>query len=234
MNNGLSMHHIQRSIILSLARTSPLRFSDLQPPRIPNNTFTYHLKKLISSGYIELTKSGYMPTRKALKLVVYGTNETSRMRTPGPITMIYVQNRENEVLLLNRNRKPFQGWYGIPGGMIHLGETADEAARRELTEKTTLVPDGDMVAAGVIDIKYIQPKTDDIFLHSLALVYTYQFTGDRQLLSDKVTSYGQLSWSKLGRDNILPEVQAVKELVGKNAFSYAAATFVEPSEILAV
>ncbi len=228
------MHHIQRSIILSLARTSPLRFSDLQPPRIPNNTFTYHLKKLTGSGYVELTETGYIPTRKALKLVAYGSNESSRTRTPGPITMIYVQNKEGEVLLLNRNRKPFQGWYGIPGGWIHLGETADEAAQRELTEKTTLVSDGNLSAAGVIDLKYIQQDTNDIFLHVLGFVYTHQFTGDREQLNDKVTTYGQLSWSKFGRNNILPEVKPIQALVDKNEYSYTSATFVEPSEILIV
>jgi ADP-ribose pyrophosphatase YjhB (NUDIX family) len=175
-----------------------------------------------------------VPTRKALKLVVLNYNESSRMRTPGPITMLYIQNNEGEVLLLNRNRKPFQGWYGIPGGYIHMGETTDEAAQRELTEKTTLVANGDFNAAGIIDLKYIQPKTEDIFLHVLGFVYTYQFTGDRQILNDKVTSYGQLSWSKFGRDNILPEVKPIKELVEKGEYAYTTATFVEPTEILAV
>lgn len=233
MNNDLSMHHIQRSIILSLARTSPLRFSDLQPPRIPNNTFTYHLKKLVDSGYVELTKSGYVPTRKALKLVAYGTTDDRRTRAPGTITMIYIQNEEGEVLLLNRNRKPFQGWYGVPGGWIHLGETADEAAQRELSEKTTLTPERGLEQAGVLDFRYVDPVTRDIFLHILGFVYTYKFTGDRKELSDKVTSYGQLSWSKFGRNTILPEVHAVKAIVDEGKFTYRAATFIEPPHLVA-
>lgn len=71
MDHRFDLHHIQRSIILSLATKSPLSFTELQPPHIPNNTFSYHLKKLVENGYVEhaLTKSGYLPTRKALKLM---------------------------------------------------------------------------------------------------------------------------------------------------------------------
>jgi ADP-ribose pyrophosphatase YjhB (NUDIX family) len=228
------MHHIQRSIILSLARTSPLRFSDLQPPRVPNNTFTYHLKKLISGGYVEVTKAGYIPTRKALKLVTYGSTDSNRARTPGTITMLYVENEHGEILLLNRNRKPFQGWYGIPGGWIHLGETADVAAQRELTEKTTLVADSGLKAAGVLELQYVEPETDDIFLHVLSFVYVYKYTGDIELLNDKMTTYGQLSWLKDGMDNVLPEVQAIRKLVAEDKYSYASETYIEPPQLLTV
>lgn len=232
MNNGGLMHHIQRSIIHSLARTSPLRFSDLQPPRTPNNTFTYHLKKLVESGYVELTGKGYVPTRKALKLVANDTTETGRARTPGVLTMIYIENKSGEVLLLHRNRKPFQGWYGIPGGWIHLGETTDEAARRELTEKTTLVADGELSAAGVIDLRYVQPGTRDIFLHVLGFVYKYAYTGAKNALNQKVTPYGKLAWSNLESGKILPEVYSIKELVSQGTYSYTSASYIEPPHFL--
>jgi ADP-ribose pyrophosphatase YjhB (NUDIX family) len=226
------MHHIQRNIILTLARTSPLRFSDLQPPRTPNNTFTYHLKKLIDSGYIEMTKSGYVPTRKALKLVANDSTTSGRARTPGVLTMIVVQSKDGDVLLLNRNRKPFQGWYGIPGGLIHLGETAGDAALREMTEKTTLVSEEPLDAAGVIDLRYVQPGTKDIFLHVLGLVYTYHYAGAKKDLAGKVTPYGKLTWSSLKSGKILPEVFSVKELVDRGNYAYTSANFIEPPHFI--
>jgi mutator protein MutT len=40
-----------------------------------------------------------------------------------------------EVLLERRGRPPAQGSWAIPGGLIELGETAEEAVRREVLEE---------------------------------------------------------------------------------------------------
>jgi len=231
MNGDIHMHHIQKSIILNLARTSPLRFTDLQPPRVPNNTFSYHLKKLIDGGYIELTSDGYIATRKALKLVVFGVNHGKTPLRPDTITMIYVENDEGETLLLNRNRKPFQGWYGIPGGQVHLGETLDQAAERELIEKTTIVANGQLEAVGVLDFRYVEQETKDIFQHMIGFVYKYKFVGDRQSLSDKVTRYGQLTWSRLEQNILLPEVYIIKKMVEADTFASLSVSFEEPAQL---
>ncbi len=42
------------------------------------------------------------------------------------------------VLLIRRGRPPAQGRWSLPGGAQRLGETAEEAARRELAEETGL------------------------------------------------------------------------------------------------
>jgi ADP-ribose pyrophosphatase YjhB (NUDIX family) len=230
MNNGALMHHIQKSIILSLARKSPLRFSQLQPPRIPNNTFSYHLKKLIDCGYVESTDAGYVASRKALKLVAFGVGNKafSMIET---ISMIYVVNSEDEVLLVSRFNKPFQGWYGMPSGKIHLDETLEQAAIRELFEKTMIVPSSKLDNIGVLDFRYMDRETQDIFSHVIAFIYMYKFTGDREELNDKVTRYGQLSWSRLGRSNILPEVYAVKKMVDKGKFTCVSESFEEPAQL---
>lgn len=221
------MHHIQKSIILSLAHTSPLRFTDLQPPKVPNNTFSYHLKKLTDGQYIEHTNQGYVATRKALKRIVFNTNTNKKPHNPDILTMICVQNVVGEVLLLNRNRKPFQGWYGFPGGLIHNGETLQEAARRELREKTGITPEGELKACGVLDFRYVDQDTKDIFLHVIGFVYSYKFMGNPLEIDDKATRYGQLTWSRLRRKNILPEVYEIKKIADSDEFTHVSISFEE-------
>ena len=41
-----------------------------------------------------------------------------------------------KVLLIQRNLEPFEGKWAIPGGFIRVGESPEEAARRELYEET--------------------------------------------------------------------------------------------------
>jgi len=231
MSNENRFHHIQKSIILSLASKSPARFTEIQPPRLPNNTFSYHLKKLLDAGYIELTDKGYVATRKALKLVGLGTNPKKNEATPTMISMLCVVNEDNEVLLLNRNNKPFQGWYGLPSGLIHVGETLQQAARRELFEKTTIRINDELEEVGVLDFRYLQQETQDIFVHVIAFIYKVKYVGDKAELSDAHTKYGQLSWSNLGRSHILPEVFAVKELVDQKVFTHSSVSFTEPNHM---
>jgi ADP-ribose pyrophosphatase YjhB (NUDIX family) len=58
--------------------------------------------------------------------------------------------RGEEVLLVRRGKPPRLGAWSLPGGAQHLGEGAQEAARRELREETGIEV-GPLLLADVID-----------------------------------------------------------------------------------
>lgn len=42
----------------------------------------------------------------------------------------------HKILLINRNKEPYMGWWAFPGGKIEIGETTKDAAIREIFEET--------------------------------------------------------------------------------------------------
>ena len=58
--------------------------------------------------------------------------------------------RDQEVLLIKRNKEPNKGQWSIPGGMQIIGETTAEAAKRELLEETGVKVD-QLLLVDVVD-----------------------------------------------------------------------------------
>ncbi|MFC4559004.1 NUDIX hydrolase [Virgibacillus kekensis] len=51
-----------------------------------------------------------------------------------PGAVVIILNGKNELLLQNRN----DGGWGLPGGLMEMGESIEETARREVKEETNL------------------------------------------------------------------------------------------------
>lgn len=59
-----------------------------------------------------------------------------------------VVRRDDEVLLIQRGNPPRRGDWSIPGGVVELGETLREAARREIREECGIeIAVGDLLDA---------------------------------------------------------------------------------------
>ena len=77
--------------------------------------------------------------------------------------------RGEAVLLVERGGEPSEGLWSLPGGSIEAGETAEDAARREVREETGL--DAHIAGlAGVYDI-IDRDDTDAVVLHYVIATY---------------------------------------------------------------
>jgi 8-oxo-dGTP diphosphatase len=59
-----------------------------------------------------------------------------RPKTPALTADCVVVDARNRVLLVRRKYPPFKGRYALPGGFVEVGETVEDACRRELMEET--------------------------------------------------------------------------------------------------
>lgn len=49
--------------------------------------------------------------------------------------------RDDDILLVERGKEPLKGLWSLPGGVVEVGETLDQAVRREILEETGLIID---------------------------------------------------------------------------------------------
>ena len=61
---------------------------------------------------------------------------------PAVAAGVIVEDGEGRVLLVRRAKEPARGLLGVPGGFVDVGESAEEAARREAREETGLEVEG--------------------------------------------------------------------------------------------
>lgn len=78
-----------------------------------------------------------------------------RPKTPALTADCVVVDARNRVLLVRRKYPPCKGQYALPGGFVEVGETVENACRRELMEETG-VKAGKLQLLGV----YSDPSRD--------------------------------------------------------------------------
>jgi 8-oxo-dGTP diphosphatase len=79
----------------------------------------------------------------------------AKPKTPLLTADCVVLDGRGRVLLVRRKHPPFKGHYALPGGFVEIGETVEDAARRELMEETG-VKAGRLQLVGV----YSDPSRD--------------------------------------------------------------------------
>lgn len=71
------------------------------------------------------------------------------------LTVDCVVFQDTAVVLIRRAHEPFKEWYALPGGFVEVGESVEDACRRETREETGLVVE-DLRLIGV----YSDPARD--------------------------------------------------------------------------
>ncbi|MCA9397214.1 NUDIX hydrolase [candidate division WWE3 bacterium] len=135
------LHPTQLGILNKLLFAQTLRYSDLKiDPEMENNTFQFHLDKVLSMGFVEKVDEGYSLTLQGKKMATHiktESNEMVRIRKVSA-SLYCIRNNKGifETLIYRRLKHPFYGKQGFPTGKIDLGERFEVAAQRELLEET--------------------------------------------------------------------------------------------------
>lgn len=123
-------------------------------------------------------------------------------RNPVP-TVDIVMQRGSKVLMIRRKKEPFAGRLALPGGFVNEGETAEDAARREVSEETGL----EVEPVDILGV-YSDPARDPR-RHTITVVFVAIRVGGKEQASDDAA---EIEWIDFA------DVQKMKD---KIAFDHA-------------
>ena len=95
-----------------------------------------------------------------------------------PGSVVIILNNRNEVLLQKRH----DGYWGLPGGLMDLGESFEEVAKREVFEETGLIVENLQLLNVFSGSKYYLKVSNGDELYSVtAVFYTREVSGDMNI-----------------------------------------------------
>lgn len=119
----------------------------------------------------------------------------------------------SEVLLVRRGNEPSKGMLGIPGGVVELGETAEEAVVREVEEETGIT----VKALRVLDVldSIVRDEEGGIRFHYVLLEFLCEPIGGELRAS---TDVSEALWAPLAgfeELDVMPRTRAFIERVAR-------------------
>ncbi len=124
---------------------------------------------------------------------------------------IAVVQHEGRFLLVKRKKEPNADTWGFPGGHVELGETALEAAARELAEETGVIGRAARYLTNV-DVITRDAQGAILFHYLLAVVVCTYESGSPQA-ADDVSDAGWFTIEEAATLDQSPNVQTVFDLM---------------------
>jgi ADP-ribose pyrophosphatase YjhB (NUDIX family) len=195
---------IQNHILSKLKNAKALRYSELQPKKVPNDLFNYHLQYLVKKGFLTKTKEGYSLSSKGITYVAdpYPTNDALTSVFKINVITIVSRTRNKKIEILNqvRTANPSYGKVGVMGGVVLKGEPIQLAATRKCKQETGLHGEFRLVGCE----RRMMYKEGKLF-SDLVFAITYANSYSGELEADTV--FGHNMW--------VPIEQAIKNESGK-------------------
>ena len=114
----------------------------MQPDKVPNDLFNYHLQQLVKKEFVTKIDTGYSLSEKGIKHVADPFVENRAITSLFKYNVITIVLRINkgEIEILNqvRTSNPSFGKVGVMGGVVLKGESTEDAATRKLKVETGL------------------------------------------------------------------------------------------------
>lgn len=162
MSHEVKIHDAQTSILRELLFVPSASYSKLRlATTLESDHFKFHLARLKDEGYVvKNDKKEYCLTPKGKEYANKLDTDKSVIERQPKSAVILVLQSDKRLLVQERLKHPYFGFWGYPGGKIRWGETILEAAARELLEETNLT--ATLAYQGIYHEHVVSAETGDI------------------------------------------------------------------------
>jgi ADP-ribose pyrophosphatase YjhB (NUDIX family) len=214
----LKTHPIQAEILVSLLFKPNALFSELTTNELTNDHLSFHVNRLVSEKLIKKISGKYSLTAKGKEFANRFDELDQKVVKQAKNSVLVICVRQvkgkQQLLLQQRLKEPYYGYWGGVSGKINWGETAIEAAARELYEETGLKATLTLVCVGhKIDLDENDSVLEDKFFYvfigrdaSNTLIEAFQGGRNKWLTKEEIFD---------GRD-IFGDVEALVEVISKH------------------
>lgn len=223
------VQNIQHRILSKLMYNPLLTFNKLWNKEGESNKFAYHLKKLEKEGLVRKAEKGYQLTAKGKKYVTYMEGKTGEVwKFPViVVTTVILDEKNNKILMLERGKEPFRGYWGIHGGKLKFSQYILECAKESILEETGLTCD--VKLKGLFSSKTFDGK-ELAYNHQLFIVKATNPKG--KLL--KQTNKGRNRWvnrKDIKKLRILPNIPLLISIAMSKRFRWIEADRFQENEM---
>ena len=135
-----------------------------------------------------------------------------RLYPPRPILAASVAVfRGGKALIARRARAPMLGVYSLPGGVVELGETLEQAALRELREEVAVEAD---ILSFVTHVQPIDHEGNRVRTHFVIAVFVARWRAGEGTLSAEAD---HILWIDPERASELPTTPELPRILGEAA-----------------
>ncbi|MBP9759546.1 NUDIX hydrolase, partial [Candidatus Dojkabacteria bacterium] len=144
----IKIHDFQLSILRELLFKPMARFRDLKKFDVTNDHFTFHVNHLLKEGLITKVDGKYSLSDTGKEFANRIDTDSLKLERQAKLAValhaVRTRNGKREILIHQRLKEPFYGWYGSHSGKIRWGENPVDCAIREFEEETGLSGDFDL------------------------------------------------------------------------------------------
>ena len=158
---------IQNHILGKLKNANTLRYSDMQPKKVPNDLYNYHLQFLVKKGFVIKSDDGYFLSPTGIKHVADPYPANDAITSLFKINVITIVSRvvDGKIQILNQIRKsnPSYGKVGVPGGVVLKQETGLDATFRLVgCERRIMYKSGELFSDLMFPIAYSDAASGEL------------------------------------------------------------------------